>query len=536
MRVVVLLNGAMVADVICGKEAVHIGGREDCRIHLRGAGLPAQLAVAYPEITGAWILKQLDDGGKITINGTELNQTARLESGDEIRIGDFLLRVYPEFDDAPAARVKIGTSQAQLEAFARTKLPPGTSLKKLDEDLTIQPGQLLSIGRSSVGVSGAATVEQLMDAALRLLLETFAAQRAWIGIRRATIGRMEFVEGRMLTGQLIDLPEVGETLQPRVLDRAQFALVPRVSGTERYSAMAGPLIGPAGSLGMLYVDSGEGGRRFELPDLDFFIVQAYLIAHQLDAIFRGMAQSRAAILEGEVSVAHAIQSRLTPRKLPQWKELYCGAFREPGRERAGDIYDVVRLANNLAALLLAQTDVAGALPSMLMTQAQTAFRVAVMHQDTPAVFLRTLNWMLHEGQGDHPVDCFVAAIDPPTGQMRYSVAGRVGACIIDRRGESRRLGATDALPALGVAKSTVYPLLPEQLESRETLAVYSRGISTASNRDGQSFGEERFVNLLCDGFGQPSAALMEDVVADLRSFTAEGSQPDDISLILIHRP
>jgi serine phosphatase RsbU (regulator of sigma subunit) len=300
--------------------------------------------------------------------------------------------------------------------------------------------------------------------------------------------------------------------------------------------VAGPLLGPEGKLGMVYLDSGDSGRHYDVRDLDFFMVQLHVIAYQLDAIFKTVARNRAALIDGQVSVAHEIQARLTPRKLPQWEnQLVFGAFREPGRERTGNIYDVVRLTNNLAGFMIAHTPATGALPSMLMVQAQSAFRSAVMHQDNPAICLRMLNWMLYDGQKDHPVECLVGVVDPDSGVMRYSVAGHLGAYIIDQRGEPRQLGGDEPMPALGLVKSTVYPLLPEQLEASETLVLFTPGVVTAKNRRDEVFGEERFVNIICDGFGQLASALLKDLLTDLRNFTEGGQQPDDITVILAHR-
>ena len=536
MRFIVLQSGAMIADVVCGREAVYIGSREGCRIQLPDSRIAAQQAVIYPEAENAWSLEQLDTTCEVFVNGTTIVDRAQLKTGDEIQLLDYSIRVYPDYDESAAQRVAMGTSRAQLERFAQAKLPYGATLKRAEEALTVAPGQLDGISRASLAAAGCLTVEELMDNALQHLLGIFAAQRAWIGVRRINYGPMEYEEGRLITGQPTDLPELGNDLKPRAVDRAQFILVPTVSREDQTSALAGPLLGPDGKLGMVYLDSGDSGRRYDPRDLDYFIIQLNVIAYQLDAIFKIVARNRAALMDGQVSVAHEIQARLTPRKLPQWEsQLVFGAFREPGRERTGNMYDVVRLSNNLAGFMIAHSPAAGALPSMLMVQAQTAFRSAVIHQDNPAACLRMLNWMLYDGQKDHPLECLIGVIDPDSGVLRYSVAGHLGAYIIGQRGEPRKLGGAEPVPALGLVKSTVYPLLPEQLESSETLVLFTPGVVTAKNRREEVFGEERFVNLLCDGFGQLASTMLKEMLTDLRNFTEAGSQPDDITVILAHR-
>lgn len=67
------------------------------------------------------------------------------------------------------------------------------------------------------------------------------------------------------------------------------------------------------------------------------------------------------------------------------------------------------------------------------------------------------------------------------------------------------------------------------------MVLFTPGVTTAKNRRDETFGEERFVNILCDGFGQLASAMLKDMLTDLRNFTEQGSQPDDITVILAHR-
>jgi len=75
-----------------------------------------------------------------------------------------------------------------------------------------------------------------------------------------------------------------------------------------------------------------------------------------------------------------------------------------------------------------------------------------------------------------------------------------------------------------------------RLKRGETLALFTPGVVTAHNSTGETFGEERFVNILCDGFGQLASNMLKEMLQDLRQFTEGGTQPDDITVILAHRP
>lgn len=534
MRLIVLFNDAMIADVICGEEAVYVGSVEGCRVHIEDRRVAPRQAVIAPGRGGAWILRQLDSICEVRLNGANVTEEAELKGGDEIRVLDYAIRVYPDHDER-ASTPTLGMSRSQLERFAQAKLPPGAILRRPEEPLSIQPEQLKSVNRHALAVSACQTPSEFMTVVIQAMLEMFAAHRVWIGIRRVGYGSMDYVEGRLMTGQTSDEPELTAQIKPRVLDRAQTVLIPLISSAERVSVLTGPLLGPEGALGMVYLDSGDTGRTFDLRQMDEFVLMLSMCGYHLDAIFRTIARNKAALIEGQVSVAHEIQTRLTPRMLPQSDALVWGAFREPGRQKSGDIYDVVRLANGLVAFMIATTPAEGGLPSMLMTQAQTAFRVACMHNDAPHIFLKSFNFLLYDGRDDHPLNCCAGLVEPSSGRVRYSLAGHLGAFIVSARGEERPLKGEEPLPPLGTSKSVVYPLLKADLEPGETLVLFTPGVTTAKNRQEETFGEQRFVDILCDNFGQLASATLKEMLNDLRAFTEGGSQPEDITVILAHR-
>jgi serine phosphatase RsbU (regulator of sigma subunit) len=160
--------------------------------------------------------------------------------------------------------------------------------------------------------------------------------------------------------------------------------------------------------------------------------------------------------------------------------------------------------------MMAHTSATGPLPGMYMSQAQAAFRLAAMHMDSPHAFMRSLNILLYEPQEPQTVDCLMALLEPETGKLRLAVAGNIGAYIIGARGDDRRLTPDPLLPPLGAARDSAYSTLAATLEPGETMALFTPGVVTARN--------------------------LKDMLSDLKNFTEGGSQPDDITVILAHRP
>jgi serine phosphatase RsbU (regulator of sigma subunit) len=496
-------------------------------VRLEAPDVPGYAAVIQPE-GDAWAIRALANDSSVQVNGEAVADRRLLAHGDRIAIRDFTIEAHSDV----GARPSVGS----MTRFVRFQLPPGSQVKKEDEPLTLRQVDVQHGGGVNVELGRCETPEQLMDVALRCLISTFNAHRVWCGLRRVNYGPMEYVEGRLVTGQTADLPMSGENLKPRVLDRAQYVRIPELSETERTTILSGPLQGPDGTLGMIYLDASGPDRRYGEEDFDRFIYLMTIFASQLDAIFKQVAKQRAETMSGEVTVTHFIQNRLTPRKLPQWDgQVQFGAFREPGRQRSSDVYDIVRLGNKMAGFMLAHARGEGALPAMHIAQTQAAFRTAAMHLDAPHIFIRMVNTLIFDGQGEHGIDCIMGVIDPASGKMQYSYAGDIGAYVISARGEERSLVAA-GLPPVGRQRDHAYASLMSELEEGETLALFTDGVVSASNGKGENFGRERFVNILCDGFGQLASAMLKEMLSDLKSYTEGGSQPDDITVILAHRP
>ena len=243
----------------------------------------------------------IDQHEQVHLNGVLVTEKVRLRGGDQIKIHDYIIRTEPDPmrpAKPPAQPVAKRTSVARMTRFVQYRLPPGTVLKKTDDNITIQPEQVSRVGQTNVVLGQRNTIEELMETGLETLLEAFGAQRAWMGVRRVNYGTMEYVEGRLATGHTADLPETGENLKPRVLDRSQFLLLPYGDDSCPVPIVAGPLVGPEGTLGMVFIDSGESERRYEIADLDFFILLSNTLAAQLDAIFKKIAKTREAMLAG----------------------------------------------------------------------------------------------------------------------------------------------------------------------------------------------------------------------------------------------
>ena len=199
------------------------------------------------------------------------------------------------------------------------------------------------------------------------------------------------------------------------------------------------------------------------------------------------------------------------------------------------MYDIIKHPDGeLTGILLGHANASGSALALAMARLHSTFRVAFLHKDPPQAFNRMLNWLNYDENDPTTVDTLVVTFDPPTGKFKYSRAGRIGGIIIGADGAPRRLEGADG-PAIGRVRNYEYESKLDLLKPNESLLLYSRGATTATNAKGEKFGEVQFIQAVCDGYDEPPATVISDVKHEITAFFQNGTHEDDITILLLKR-
>jgi serine phosphatase RsbU (regulator of sigma subunit) len=536
MRVLVKEGDAVLADLSFEEEEIVVGSQPGCSIHLPDARVSPRQATISPTDDHKWRIENVDPANPIQLNSAVVTAPAVLANDDEITLHDYLLKVYTDAALEQHVREDGLLGPEDLAKIKKFPLPPGAVMRRSFEPVTMVRSELDQFSSLSMEVCTARDLHELVDIALRELLRAFNARAAWIGLRRKTEGELEIQAGRLPSGQSCGINQYVQLLQYRCVDRLQHICLRKIrDDAEIGSAMGVPLPLRNGALGMIYVDRQVGAKRFQIPDLDLLSMFGAQVAARAEAIVEQRLQRNAAVSATEVSVVHSIQMLLDPRSVPNFRDLQLAAYSRSGQENPGDIYDVMKHPDTeITAFLLGHVAATGANLALSMARLHSTFRVGVLHNDPPHALARTLNWLMYNEKDPSNIHALFLVVDPPSGKLKFCRAGKIGAFVLNAQGQPRPLPGADA-PPIGQVRSYEYLSHMEQLAPNETLAMYSRGVATATNATGERFGEKRFIELVCDGFCQPPANTIQDLTADLNSFFAEGKHPDDITIALLHR-
>ncbi|RJP42069.1 MAG: hypothetical protein C4547_00870 [Phycisphaerales bacterium] len=515
--------------------AVSIGSDSGNLLQLPSMEVPAYLAMLMPSRqagTEVWTYVPVDPAGVAILDEFRIDGPHVIEEGDEIRVDRFVLRF--EMDADVEIELPEAGNVDELAKIRQYPLPPRSETQRPENFIHVPLHRFQPLAAFLMKLSSLTDYVRLLEVTLEAVQTALGARRVWMGIRRTNSGRLEFVDGRTSQGRHAGDPPMLETFTYRCLSRRQYIRIPRPTDKSLRSQMAIPITGEHGPVGLIYADTARGEHRLDAVDMDILTVAAAGVALQIEAIAGGVQAHQHKIEEGKAAFIREVQSRLDLTNVPVWPQLQIAAYAKPGAERAGDIYDITRLPNGLASIMLGHVTADATRAAMAMTEIRSAFRIASLHADPPHIQLKALNWLLHDDRMPCRFDGIIMMINPKTGAIEYAIAGYVGAVVIAGSGEGRPMDAARNVP-VGPEKGSTYERQSLRLADGASLVLFSPGCARACNREGEVLGRERLVEVLCDGFGLTAARALDGVLSDLQGFIKTGVAPDDITILYMHR-
>ena len=332
-------------------------------------------------------------------------------------------------------------------------------------------------------------------------------------MRVARSGRTEFV------------PEITEEMiDAGIPDEEQRALVKRL---DLRSVIIAPLRANARTFGTLTLANTGTSRQFDETDVR--------LAEEL-ARRAGTAIDNARLYTERTHIAHTLQARLLPARLPDVPGAMLAArYRAAGElnEVGGDFYDVFPRSEAEWAMVVGDVSGKGPEAAAVTALARYTLRAGALEDDAPAKALRRLNGALrtHDGSAQYATAALAYLSTAERGliRVRLALAGHPPAMVV------RRDGAVDAAGAYGdMLALDAEPTFREtelRLEAGDVLLLYTDGVTEAGPRD-RPFGETGFAELLGGLAGAAPQAVVDAVEAAV--VEAHGGEPrDDIALLAL---
>jgi len=512
---------------------VSIGSDSGCDVHLPDPRLGKRHLEITQDAEGIWWLDVREASVPTCLNRSVQKARAKLRHADEIELGCFSIRFLTESDQS---REELQHERLlSLTKRHGESLPLGTIVLKENADLTISRVHLEQFTLLTIRLSQVESLGDALAPVLRAVTRTFEARRVWIGVRKSGRGDFDWTLGQSAQGRPCVRPPFSTSTQSRCMDHVQHVCTPDVPIEKVGSAMAVPLVGQAGTIGMLYVENDPGDEPYGKASLHALKAMAGAIAIPIENVIRQTLAVRRAAADTGHTIARATQDAVTLQALPQWEQLQVAAYRQMGTDKCCDFYDIVQLRDKTAAIVVARLCAEPQSLPRYLAELHAAFRCAALYSEAPHLFARAINWLLFAAGSKNTIDLAAAWVSPKTGQVSYCVAGRriiVGRILSDGTCE---MVQPEQNPSICASRAPAFESKSFVLDHEDTLLLATAGINAAKNAQGEAFGMKSLEENICDGLGDRPGQVLNEFATDLNEFVTGGAHPEDITVVLMRR-
>lgn len=234
------------------------------------------------------------------------------------------------------------------------------------------------------------------------------------------------------------------------------------------------------------------------------------------------------------------QQRLLPNQLPDSPTTEIAKAYIPAITVGGDFFDIFVIGEGpQAKLFLIVADASGKgvnacayslfLKNMLHTFLSELSSIQEAVQQTAALFYQ------QTAESGMFVTLCIYCYHYATRELEYYSCGHNPACLRAPNGDISFLSHPGM--ALGfLPEVPPHPAYTLVLEEESLLVLYTDGVTEASNKHGEMFGEERLKALVASLTKQSAEEAIQSIMFSIKSFVKDCPQHDDITLLVLKMP
>ncbi len=255
----------------------------------------------------------------------------------------------------------------------------------------------------------------------------------------------------------------------------------------------------------------------------------------VDTLKRYIAEAEARI-DAELEFAKQIQLSALPSVFPPYpnrREFDIYARMDTAKEVGGDFYDFYMLDDSTIAFLIADVSGKGIPAAMFMMKAKTIIKdLAESGLEVNEIFTQANAKLCENNDAGMFVTAWMAIVDLKTGIMSVANAGHNPPVIKRANGkfDYEKMRAGFVLAGMDGIK---YRKAEIQLSPGDRIYLYTDGVTEATDKNDQLYGEDRLTNLL-NSLGESDLdvkSLCDSIKRDIDRFVGDAPQFDDITMV-----
>jgi sigma-B regulation protein RsbU (phosphoserine phosphatase) len=238
----------------------------------------------------------------------------------------------------------------------------------------------------------------------------------------------------------------------------------------------------------------------------------------------------------ELNVATQIQADMLPRIFPTFKDIKeyaLFASMDPAKEVGGDFYDFFIIDDDHLGLVVADVSGKGVPAALFMVIAKTLIKNRALMGGSPSEVLSYTNEQLCENnEAELFVTVWFAIINVKTGKGVAANAGHEHPALRRAGGEFELVVYKHSV-AVATMEGVRFREHEFELHHGDTLFCYTDGVTEATNKDNQLFGNDRLLAALNKDPDAAPEDICNNVKDSISEFVGEAPQFDDITTLCI---
>jgi serine phosphatase RsbU (regulator of sigma subunit) len=198
----------------------------------------------------------------------------------------------------------------------------------------------------------------------------------------------------------------------------------------------------------------------------------------------------------------------------------------------GDFYDVMRLPNRRACIILGDVAGKGVASASVSAAVRTALGAYAWEGLAPAHMVRSLNdFFMGFSRLETFATLFVGIIDLKAATLTYCQAGHVPAIVVKAADKSIEYLHVQS-GVVGAFREMTYHDGRVDLHRGDTLLLYTDGVTEARAPSGAFFGEEGLTQAVTQCLDAPTTELPHEILEKLYHFCG-GTLDDDVAMLAV---
>jgi phosphoserine phosphatase RsbU/P len=243
------------------------------------------------------------------------------------------------------------------------------------------------------------------------------------------------------------------------------------------------------------------------------------------------SERRLLSIENELAVARQLQFSILPTSIPEVRNVRIAVAYRPMSAVAGDFYEFIPIDRKRVGFLVADVSGHGVPAALIASMIKVAIQSVIPCAHDPREVLRGLNRILFRQLQARFVSAAYLWLDTENRKALYSAAGHPP-LLYWREGKLERIESNGLL--FGVIRDPDYPVCELPIHSGDRFLLYTDGVTEPENASGDSFGDRKLEQVLCDNRSRTPSELSDQLLSEICLWRpAELAQQDDITLIVI---